>query len=236
MNDKEIDEIFERGAGQEVDAALLNRISESMGASLRPVRPLAPAVTLALWLLSIAIVCAAAYAGWIGYYGVRRLSVAAVVSIFTALGIFTWFAALASVAAMTPGGGLRWKNPAVTEPLMTNPALLLISVCVVWLGIDAALFPDYDPGRFIPQGMSCLRAGLLAAIPTGGGAWMVLRRGYAVNPGSAGLAAGTLAGLAGLTMLELHCPNFRAPHIMVWHTAVVPVSALAGALLARIIP
>jgi hypothetical protein len=62
----------------------------------------------------------------------------------------------------------------------------------------------------------------------------VLRRGFAVNPAGAGLAAGTLAGLAGLLMLEIHCPNFRAPHVMVWHTAVVPVSAVTGWLLVKI--
>jgi hypothetical protein len=32
-------------------------------------------------------------------------------------------------------------------------------------------------------------------------------------------------------MLELHCPNFQAAHILVWHTGVVPVSAALGALL-----
>jgi len=48
----------------------------------------------------------------------------------------------------------------------------------------------------------------------------------------AGLARGALAGLAGVGMLELHCPNFEAPHVMVWHTAVLPLSAAAGALLA----
>lgn len=33
-------------------------------------------------------------------------------------------------------------------------------------------------------------------------------------------------------MLELQCPNFQALHVLVWHTAVVPVCAAAGALLA----
>ncbi|HXK04781.1 MAG TPA: NrsF family protein, partial [Verrucomicrobiae bacterium] len=63
--------------------------------------------------------------------------------------------------------------------------------------------------------------------------WLVLRRGFAVNPMAAGLAAGTLASLAGVGMLELHCPNLEALHVLVWHTAVVPVSAFAGAVLAR---
>jgi hypothetical protein len=35
-----------------------------------------------------------------------------------------------------------------------------------------------------------------------------------------------------VTMLELHCVNLQAPHVLLWHTAVMPVSATAGALLA----
>jgi hypothetical protein len=58
----------------------------------------------------------------------------------------------------------------------------------------------------------------------------VLRRGWAVNPVAAGLVAGVLAGLAGATLLELHCTNFEALHVIVWHTLVVPVSAGAGAI------
>jgi hypothetical protein len=30
-------------------------------------------------------------------------------------------------------------------------------------------------------------------------------------------------------MLELHCPNFEAAHLLVWHMAVVPLSAALGA-------
>jgi len=29
-------------------------------------------------------------------------------------------------------------------------------------------------------------------------------------------------------MLELHCPNLKAIHVMVWHVAVVVVSGLVG--------
>jgi hypothetical protein len=45
------------------------------------------------------------------------------------------------------------------------------------------------------------------------------------------MAAGTLAGLAGLGMLELHCPNFQLAHVLVWHIAVVLLSGAAGALM-----
>ena len=76
---------------------------------------------------------------------------------------------------------------------------------------------------------------MLVAIPAALAIWLVLRRGYAVDATSAGLAAGTLAGLAGVITLELHCPIFRAMHVMVWHTAVTPVSAAGGALLGHLI-
>lgn len=232
MKDINIDEVLDRAAQAppKVDPALLDRVSASIGASLRPVRPMAPAWVLASALLLIAagIVFLSAFA--LGMYGARKLSGAEMGAIFPALGIFIWLAALGSIAAMTPGG-LRWKNPAVMEPVMTNPARLLVVIMVAWLAVDAILFHDYEMDSFVREGIPCLRAGLIVAMPAGVASWLLLRRGFAVNTRAAGLAAGTLAGLAGLTMLEIHCPNFHAMHVMVWHTAVIPISALVGALL-----
>jgi len=76
----------------------------------------------------------------------------------------------------------------------------------------------------------CLGIGVLHAIPAGLLSWLVLRRGFAVEPNSAGLSAGTLAGLAGVGMLELHCPNFQTAHVLVWHLGVLLASAGLGAL------
>jgi hypothetical protein len=45
-----------------------------------------------------------------------------------------------------------------------------------------------------------------------------------------------LGGLAGVGLLELHCPNFQTAHILVWHAAVVPVSAALGAWLGWELP
>jgi hypothetical protein len=58
---------------------------------------------------------------------------------------------------------------------------------------------------------------------------LLLQRGLAVNPVAAGFLGGALAGLCGVTMLELHCANSQALHVLVWHTGVVPVSAAVGA-------
>jgi hypothetical protein len=85
---------------------------------------------------------------------------------------------------------------------------------------------------FSTQHFNAFHEQLFHAIPAALASWLLLRRGFAVNSVAAGLVAGTLAGLAGVTMLELHCANLQAPHVMLWHTAVMPVSAAAGALLA----
>jgi hypothetical protein len=100
------------------------------------------------------------------------------------------------------------------------------------LAVFAILFRDYRTDHFMSQGVVCLTVGLLHAIPVALASWFLLRRGFAVNPVAAGFVAGTLAGLAGVTMLELHCANFQAAHVMLWHTAVMPVSGAAGALVA----
>jgi hypothetical protein len=224
MNDREIDELLGRAADiHEVDPALLRSVSSSIGASLQPVRPMPPAWMLALALVSISAGIAFAAAWLMGFYGIRKLDGTEIVAIFSVLAILLWLVATVSVAEITPGSR-RW----------IDPARLLLIVMIGWLAVDAVLFRDYDMSSFMTQGWPCLRAGLTVAIPTGAASWLALRRGFAVDPASAGLAAGTLAGMAGLAMLELHCPNFRAAHIMVWHTAVVPVSAVVGSLLAGI--
>ena len=103
-------------------------------------------------------------------------------------------------------------------------------------GVFAFLFHDYRTDSFVHQGIACLEVGLLWAAPAAAGAWLLLRRGFAVDHKAAGVAAGTFAGLTGVTVLELHCPNLRMPHIVVWHLAVLPIAALAGRSLLRFKP
>jgi hypothetical protein len=100
--------------------------------------------------------------------------------------------------------------------------------------VFALLFNDYRTENFVSAGLTCLGTGVLHAIPVALIAWWVLRRGCALDSVSAGLAVGALAGLAGLAglaVLELHCANFEALHVLLWHTLVVPVSAGFGALI-----
>jgi len=223
VKDREIDEILAQ-AGRSphpVDPELLDRIAGSVGSSLEPVRPLAPAWILSAGLLLAAAAVAVGVAARLGMHGIEGLSAWQRALIFPALGILVWQAALAGVREITPG-----SRRAIT------PALLLVAVCAALVTVFGAVFYDYGTGDFVPGGLKCLMAGLAAAVPAAAAAGLVLRRGYAVNPLSAGLAVGMLAGLAGTTMLELHCPNFQAPHVMLWHTAVIAIGGGVGALVA----
>jgi hypothetical protein len=158
----------------------------------------------------------------LGLYGIQNLSALEDALIFPVLGILMCLAAMALAGEMIPGSRRR-----------VAPGFLLGAGSLALLAVFAMVFRDYGTERFVSQGVACLTAGLLHAIPVALASWLLLRRGFAVDSIAAGVVAGTLAGLAGLTMLELHCPNFEAPHVMLWHTAVMPLCGSAGALLAR---
>lgn len=223
MKDREIDAILGQAAQapHEVDPALLASIAGSIGRSLSPVRPLPPAWALTGGLILICAAVALAGAARLGLYGIQRMTVLDRALIFSMAGMLVWLAATAATAEMIPGSRRR-----------LSPGLLLAAGSLLLVAVFAILFHDYHTHRFVSQGIACLTAGLIHAIPVALASWLLLRRGFAVNPVTAGLVAGTLAGLAGVTMLELHCQNFEAPHVMLWHTAVVPIAGAAGALLA----
>jgi hypothetical protein len=224
MKDRDIDDILRRSAGvpHQVESDLLDRVTSSIRSSLRPVRPLPPAWVLVSGLFLICEAVALTGAAKLGMFGLRKLNAPEIGLIFPALVLFALLAAMLSVGEMTPGSRRRIAPAAL-------PAIGSLSL----LAIFALLFDDYRLDRFAELGLPCLTTGLLHALPAGLASWLLLRHGFAVNPVAAGMATAILASLAGVTMLELHCANLQAIHVMVWHTAVIPVSALAGALLVR---
>ncbi|MGA2648688.1 MAG: NrsF family protein [Candidatus Sulfotelmatobacter sp.] len=226
MKDRELDEILKRAAQapHDVDPAVLDRVANSIGSSLRPVRPLPPRWVLASGLILICVAVALAGAARAGFYGIEELSVLERALIFPVMGILICLAATACVSEMIPG-----------TRRIVSPGILLGVGTLTLLAVFAFLFRDYRTEHFVSAGVVCLMTGLLHAVPTGLVSWWFLRRGFAVTSVAAGLVGGTLAGLAGVTMLELHCANFQALHILLWHTAVVPVSGAAGALLAWVL-
>jgi hypothetical protein len=226
VTDREIDNILKQSAQapHDVEPELLDRLAASLGSTIVPVRPLPPVWLFAVGLVLIGVAAALAGAARLGFYGLLKLNAVERALIFPALAVCLWLSATAAVRARIPGS----RRLAAPETLLALDSLALIA-------IFAILFHDYHVVHFVHTGLVCLAAGLLYAIPAALAGWLLLRRGFAVNAGAAGLAAGTLAGLAGVTMLELHCGNFQALHVMVWHSAVLPISGAAGALLAWVL-
>lgn len=224
MRDGEIDDVLRKAAEAQPapDPALLDRIAASLEPKMAPVRPLPPAWVLSSMLAAICAAVAVAAAARSGMHGIEAMDKVKKL-VFPALAGFITAAAGAWVAAMIPGSKRKqtpWK-------------VLCGATFTLW-ALFPTLFHDHHTEDFVHSGIVCLGAGLLYAVPIALAGWWLLRRGFAVDKTQAALAAGTLAGLGGLSMLELHCPNFELAHLMVWHTAVVPISAALAVAVVKI--
>jgi len=221
MKDEEIDDFLPRAARvpHDLKPETLERIADSIKPSLRSVSPLPPTWVLAGGLVLICAAVSLAGAARAGFFGFAKMDLLERLLVFPALVILVWLAASEFVHVMIPGSLRR-----------ISPGALLTFVSAALLVVFSFLFRDYQTDHFFSIGIVCLLTGFLHAIPAALLGWLLIRRGFAVNSILAGLVAGVLGGLAGVGMLELHCPNFQAAHVLVWHTAVVPLSGAAGAL------
>jgi hypothetical protein len=217
---RDIDKLLDRSVlhAQPLDRDLVRRIDEAIGPSLQAVRPMSSNGVLAGKLIVIGILVALLGAWVLGFQGWLRLSAAARVSISAGLGLVMWMTALAFVRERIPASGPRW-------PI----ASLYMLTTAVPLALFAALFRDYHTHRFFAAGVACLGTGLVLGVPMTLLAGVLLRRGYSVNPVGACGIAGLLGGVTGLLVLELHCPNLEASHVLVWHVLVIPVNAAIAA-------
>jgi|SRR5271165_3188072 len=225
MTPSDFDDILSRADAESVvDPSVVERAKRSILESLQPVRPLPPSWMIAGALLAVLVAVSFLGVASLGAYGVRKLSAVDRAAIFAALGAAGCFAAIAIAREMRPAGGRRiggWVLGIATFGMLSMFALL---------------FQSYGMQDFVKQGVPCLVAGLSFAILASAGMLFILRRGYVLNMAAAGLAAGTLAGVTGLSVLELHCANLRAIHVMVWHVAVVVLSGVAGYFIGRFWP
>jgi len=222
VKDEGIDNILKKASqgSQDLDPRVLKHIGEAIKPSLHPVRPLPPVWLMSLGLIAICVVISVAGAARAGFFGIAKMNGLERSLVFPVLALLACLTAISFVHQMIPA-----------SRSYVSPARLLLLCCLALFADFAYLFRDYHTDHFFSVGIVCLAVGLLHAIPAGLCSWLLLRRGFAANFVTAGLAAGTLAGLAGVGMLELHCPNFQAAHILFWHIAVLPASAALGALL-----
>jgi hypothetical protein len=214
--DKLLLEAADRSVSKEPDPNTIENAKAAIPRSFEPVSPLAPARFFVSLFMLLFVAVAAGGAAVLGMRGFPVLSWTQRVVISGVLLATAGIAAVASTREISPAGARRMARSAFV--------LTALILAVAFAG----LFHDYDASRFVTEGVPCLTAGLLFALPAALVIWLLLRRGFVLDWRAAGIAAGTLAGLSGIGVLEVHCPILKAPHVMFWHLAVVLVSGVAG--------
>ena len=142
------------------------------------------------------------------------------IAVFVTLAASAILLAMSIVREMVPGSKHAFA-----------PAVLLVAILVVLMMVIAAAFRSQQESAFLASGVMCMKNGLTYSMPAAFLLWLILRRGVILYPKLIGAVAGGLAGLAGLSVLEVNCPNLNVFHILVWHGGVVAISSLGGALL-----
>jgi hypothetical protein len=199
-------------------------VQSAILADLKPVKPIASSgLRFAALALLVAFV-AAAGAAVLGTAGWHALSLLQRAAVFGSLGTTVALLALSLSFLAVPGSRVLL------------PAPLLVAAALALMAVDfATLFHPHQEPTFVATGLVCLRIGLECAAAAGFLFWVALRRGAILNPVAAGAIAGALAGLAGLTVLEIFCPNLNQHHVLVWHLGAALASTLAGAAIGTIV-
>jgi hypothetical protein len=201
----------------------LKQIEAGILADLKPVKPLAPGGALFFALMCIVTAVVAVGGAELGNAGWRALVPFQRIAVFTVLGTAAGLLAFSAGRQIVPG-----------SKLFLSPYLLVATVLVVMSGIVAILFRPLQEATFVATGLVCLRIGLECAIPAALLLWLLLRRGAILNPMLTGATTGALAGLSGLTVLEIFCPNLNEYHILVWHVGAALASAVGGMVIGMI--
>jgi len=201
----------------------MKRIEAAILRSLTPVQPLASphAFFSAFALVFLAVVAMGSLL--LGTDGWRALSIFQRIAVFSPLAACAGLLALSLVRLMAPGS----KH-------VISPTRLSIGFLPLLALIIATVFHSQEESGFVATGLVCLRTGLSCATPAAVLFWLLLRRGAILSPGLTGAVAGGLAGLVGLMVLEVRCPNLSGYHILVWHWGVALLALLGGLALCRL--
>jgi len=195
----------------------MRHIAEGIVANLRPVHPVAPARYFfgAFVGIFVSIVTFGVYR--LGAFAIAVMTPLQTAAILSALAISTGLLASSLAHQMVPGSRHS-----------VSPRLLPVGITISLTIAIAVLFQFQHEQNFWGNVWACFRAGMpigaLAAVPF----WLALRRGAVLSPCMTGAATGLLAGLVGASVLEIHCPNLDAWHILASHLGVAVLCALAG--------
>jgi hypothetical protein len=201
-------------------AQRLRQIESALLRDLKPVQPILPGHVFLALLSALFVATVAMGSLLLGVAGWSALSAGQRTVVFAVSAAGGALLAVSMVRQMFPG-----SRHAI------SPARLLVAVLAVLTVVEVALFRPQRELAFVSDGLMCLRIGVSYAIPAGFVSWLVLRRGAMLSPKLTGATAGTFAGLIGVTVLEVYCPNLNLFHILVWHFGVIVLSALAGLII-----
>jgi hypothetical protein len=200
--------------------ATLQQIAEGIAINLRPVSPVAPAGYFFAAFSGIFVFIVALFVHRMGALAIAVMTPLETVAILTALAVSTGLLAYSLVHQMIPGSHYR-----------ISPRLLPVGIAVSLTIVIAVLFQFQHEQNFWGHAWPCIRVGtpigVLVAVPF----WLILRRGAILSPGMTGATTGLLAGLVGTSVLEIHCPNLDAWHILVSHLGIAMLCALAGLII-----
>ena len=200
-----------------LSSAALRKIAEGLADNLHPVRPMAPARYFVGAFVGIFVSIVALSVYHLGAFAIAVMTPLQTATILSTLAIGTGLLVYSLVNQMVPGS--RHRIP---------PALLAVGITILVAMVMAVLFQVQQEENFWGNAWVCIRAGTLVGAITAAPFWLVLRRGAILSPRMTGAAAGLLAGLAGTSMLEMHCPNLDAWHILLSHLGVAILCAVAG--------
>jgi len=218
--DAKMDKMLSSREFPPVPADRLKRIEAAVVSDLKPVQPLASDGAYLAGLAGIFVAVCVIGVYVLGQQGWRALSELQKVAVFLPLAAITAVLAFSTVRQMRPAAKYARSSALVSGTLFI---LLLI--------IMAAVFQPVQETGFIRTGLTCFRTGMTYAIPAAFFFALLLLRGAALSPALMGATAGGLAGLVGLTVLEIQCPNLNLYHIVVGHVSVTLICVLLGVVL-----
>jgi hypothetical protein len=201
----------------------LKEIESAVMSDLTPVRPLASksfyvaalaGIFLAVWIVGCILM---GQAGW------RAESLWQRIAVFTPLFVTVALLLASLERQMTPGA--KYIRPT---------GISAASAFILLLAMIALIFSPASETEFVRSGLVCFKTGLVFALPAAILFVPLLRRGARLTPALTGAAAGGLAGLAGLAVLEIQCSNLNVFHIVVWHVSVTLVCVVGGLILSSV--
>ena len=191
-------------------------------ADLKPVRPLPSPWLIAVGIFALGGIFVAIGGRQLGVAGWDALEPTQRLAIFAGLTIIGAATSLLLARQMFPTLA-RWISPAIC---------VAVALAAIVAGPVALLPWEYDADGFTEFGTNCAKYGMMYSAAAIALTWLVIRRGYFLQPGWSGALAGLASGSVALVVLEAYCPLVERSHVLAWHGSVVLISVLLSSIVA----